>query len=308
MTSEDPKRPPVCRELGEELQAAGEAAHPDTAIPTVEVDVERSVFRGSVLSLSGLWSYRHLFVALVVRDVKARYRHTWVGFGWAVLQPTLLMAVFTLFLGPSADPDVPYPLYVYSGFMIWTFFSTALLAAGQSVLAAERVVTKMFFPRLLLPWAAAGAILVDLVGSGAGLATLMAWYGLVPTWQVCLAPLPVVFVGLLAGGVGALFAALNVLYRDFRYLVPFLVQLWMFSTPVLFLLAPGPRTASGSGVRAVLTGVNPLNGLIGFFRAAILGGELQWGPAGAAAGVCLAAAVLGCWYYRRAEHRFADVI
>jgi lipopolysaccharide transport system permease protein len=289
---------------------------PPGAPLAVEVDVERKLYRGALLGLAGLWTCRHLFVALLARDVRVRYRHTWLGLGWAVLQPTLMMVIFTLFLGPSvADPDVPYPVFVYSGFVPWTFFSAALLAASQSVVTSEQLVTKVYFPRLLLPWASAGAVLIDLLGAGVGLAALMGWFGMLPSGRVVLAALALAFVALTAGGVGTLFAALNVRYRDFRYLVPFLVQLWLFSTPLLFvqgLAQPSPSSILAgplsARLRAGLAALNPLNGLIGFFRAAVLGGPLPWGAAGSAALVAVALAVLGCWYYRRVEHRFADLL
>jgi lipopolysaccharide transport system permease protein len=291
---------------------------PDDAPVVVEIDVERDLFRGRALGWSGLWGYRHLLLALVLRDVKARYKQTWIGVAWAVLQPALMMVVFTIFLGPlarEAEPAVPYPVYVYSGFLPWTFFSTALVAAAQSVLVSEGIITKTYFPRLLLPWAAAGAILVDFAGASCGLAVLLACYRLPLTWQVVLAPLAVVFVAALAGGVGTLFAALNVRYRDFRYLIPFLVQLWMFSTPLLFIqgpsFAPAPVFGPGKplpGVRALLAWLNPMNGLITFFRAAVLGQPLPWREAGVSALLAAALALLGCWYYRRVEHHFADII
>jgi len=287
----------------------------DAGEATVEIDVERGIFRGSRLGLHGLWSYRELFVALILRDIKARYKQTLIGMAWAILQPALMMVVFTIFLGrmsQGGEGDVPYPAYVYSGLLAWTLFSTGLIGASQSVVAAEAVITKTYFPRLLLPWAAVGASTVDFCVACLGLIVVMLWYGIAPTWQILWVLPCVILVVANAGGVGSLFAALNVQYRDFRYLIPFLVQIWMFSTPILFLraevLAPESAANQALSLRSLLVAINPMNGLIGFFRAAVLGGPLPWSQVGLAAILVLLVVLFGGWYHRRVEHSFADVI
>ncbi len=279
---------------------------------TVEIDVGRGIFRGRAMGLRGLWTYRELFAVLVWRDIKARYRQTSVGLAWAVLQPALMTAVFTLFFPPPAAGDaaaVPYAVYVYSGFVAWTFFSSAVLAAGGSVLASEGMISKTSFPRLLLPWAAVGTVLVDFAVACAGLALLMACYRMAPPVQCLLLPALVLLIALAAAGAGTLFAALNVTYRDFRYLVPFLMQLWMFSTPALFVPAAGGFPPGGAGtLRSVLLTCNPMNGLVASFRAAALGGPVPWQQLGPAAFATLLLVLAGAGYYRRVEHSFADII
>jgi lipopolysaccharide transport system permease protein len=284
---------------------------------TVDIDVARGIFRGRVLGLRGLWSYRELLAVLVWRDVKARYRQTSVGLAWAVFQPALMTAAFTLFFQPPAAgdaPAVPYAVYVYSGFVAWTFFSTAVLAAGNSVLASEVMISRSYFPRLFLPWAAVGSVVIDLTVACAGLVVLMGCYGMAPPPQCLLVPALVLLIALAAAGAGTLFAALNVRYRDFRYLVPFLMQLWMFSTPALFVQAAGSPAGDGSPpggdltLRSLLLALNPMNGLVASFRAAALGGPLPWQQLGPAALATLLLVLAGGWYYRRVEHSFADVI
>lgn len=294
------------------------------------------------LDLAELWRYRELLFFLAWRDVKVRYKQTALGIAWAILQPTLMMIVFTLVLGRLADAssgDIPYPLYVYAGLLPWNFFSTAITSAGQSVVSAERLVTKVYFPRLAIPIAAVGAATVDFALASVVLGCLMAWYGVAPSWSLLLVP-GLAALLLAAGlGVGSLLAALNVAYRDVRHALPFLVQLWLFATPSIYLapaaLAPevsSPPSASQASSEpasqrtdkrlddgkpprndkvafsARVFRLNPLDGLIAFFRNALLGGPLPWGrlayPALAIPCLLLAGGV----YFRRVEDTFADVI
>lgn len=290
------------------------------------------------LDLGELWRYRELVYFLAWRDVKVRYKQTLLGAAWAILQPAMMMVVFTLVLGRfagGAEGDAPYPLFVYAGLLPWTFFATAITSAGQSVVSAERLVTKIYFPRLAIPLAAAGAALVDFALAAVVMGALMAWYGVAPGWGVLLMPLLCVWLALAALGVGTLLAALNVAYRDVRHVIPFLVQLWFFATPSIYLApaadgamqAEAPSAAaktiaepneaaraarhtidapSADGIR--LLGFNPLEGLIACFRAALLGLPLPWSrlvyPAIAAPCLLLA----GAYYFRRVEDSFADII
>ncbi|HUY93399.1 MAG TPA: ABC transporter permease [Pirellulales bacterium] len=288
------------------------------------------------LDLGELWRFRELVYFLAWRDVKVRYKQTLLGAAWAILQPTMMMVVFTLVLGRiagGAEGDVPYPLFVYAGLLPWTFFATAITSAGQSVVSAERLVTKIYFPRLAIPLAAAGAALVDFALAAVVMGVLMAWYGVAPGWAALLLPALCVLLALAALGVGTLLAALNVAYRDVRHVIPFLVQLWFFATPSIYLQpsaefavkaqAPIASTASEGAVAENVAGqstkklsvdgirwlsFNPLEGLIAFFRAALLGMPLPWArlvyPAIAAPCLLLA----GAFYFRRVEDTFADII
>jgi lipopolysaccharide transport system permease protein len=254
-----------------------------------------------------LWRYRELVFFLIWRDVKVRYKQTVFGTAWAVFQPLLMMVVFTLFLSGMAgvsSGDLPYPLFAFAGFVPWTFFASAIAAGGNSVVGSERLITKIYFPRLAIPFAAVGAAVVDFMIAFALLLVLAACYGAAIQPTVLL--LPVTFgLTLLAGlGVGTLLAALNVSYRDFRYVIPFLVQVWMFATPTVYMQ---PGSGSSSWLRAALC-LNPLTPLVGTFRAALLGGEIAWAPFGAAAILAVGMFLAGCTYFRRVEDTFPDII
>lgn len=264
------------------------------------------------LDLGELWRYRELLFFLAWRDVKVRYKQTALGVAWAVLQPALMMIVFTVFFGRMAGlaaGDLPYPLFALTGLLPWFFFSTALTAAANSVLGSERLITKVYFPRLAVPFAAVGAAAVDfLVACGllavAVVVAVAAGCEVAPGWQLLLLPVVFVLVAGLATGLGALLAALNVEYRDVRYVVPFFVQLGMFATPTIYMQ---PTGAEGPGVRFLLT-ANPMTGLVSAFRSAVVGGPVPWD--GLAVGAVAAAAALaaGSLYFRKVEDRFADVI
>jgi lipopolysaccharide transport system permease protein len=258
------------------------------------------------INLRELWRFRELICFLVWRDVKVRYKQTLLGAAWALLQPAMLMIVFTIFLGRIAkipSGDVPYPLFVYLGVLPWSFFSTAISNAGNSVVGSERLVTKVYFPRLAIPIAAVGAAVVDFVIALGLLVGMMLYYGIAPGAGMLLIPVIFALLALTALGVGTMLAALNVLYRDFRYVIPFMVQVWMFATPSVYMAAQ-PQHA---GIRLLMQ-VNPVTGLIAAFRSACLGHPIAVGPLLVSAGVALAACVLGCGYFRRLEQRFADII
>lgn len=260
--------------------------------------------------LAELWAYRELLAFLAWRDIKVRYQQTLLGAAWAVFQPALMMAVFWLFLSRVAGVpagEVPYPLFVFAGLLPWYFFANAVGGAANSVVDAERLVSKVYFPRLVIPFAATGPALLDLIVASTLLGVLLAVYGQAPAATAPLAVFAVVVLGVAALGIGAGLAALNVSYRDFRYVVPFLMQAWMFATPSIYLDVRGGESAADPLVRAVLA-VNPVTGLVEFFRAALFGFPLPWEAFGVSTAVAAAAFVLGCGYFRWVEHRFADVI
>ena len=253
-----------------------------------------------------------------------------LGAAWAVLQPALMMVVFTIFFGRMAGVDSggwPYPLFAFAGLLPWTFFATAIASAGQSVVGSERLITKIYFPRLAIPFAAVGAALVDFVVAFGMLAALMAWYHVPPTWTLLLVPGSVLLLSLAATGVGTLLAALNVAYRDFRYVIPFLVQVWMFATPTVYMQpktqpvashqSPSEAAATDATFASAPTGespwrallnLNPLTGIVAFFRACVLGGPLPWSMVSWSVVEVFAVCLAGCLYFRRVEDSFADII
>jgi lipopolysaccharide transport system permease protein len=254
-----------------------------------------------------LWRYRELVCFLIWRDVKVRYKQTLFGAGWAVFQPLLMMGVFTLFFNCMAgvsSGDLPYPLFAFAGFVPWTFFASAIAAGGNSVVGSERLITKVYFPRLAIPFAAVGASAVDFLIAFGLLVVWMACSGISFGVSLLLVPVSFMFILLAGLGVGTLLAALNVSYRDFRYVIPFLVQVWMFATPTIYMQPAGNASA---WVEAAVS-LNPLTGLIATFRAATLGGPVPWLPFGVAAVLSLGIFAMGCVYFRRVEDSFPDII
>lgn len=263
-----------------------------------------------LINVRELWRFRELLFFLAWRDVKVRYKQTLLGAAWAVLQPALMMVVFTIFFSRLAgvkSGNVPYMVFAYAGLLPWTFFATAITSAGNSVVGSERLITKVYFPRLAVPLASVGAALVDsLIASGL-LLVLMLWNGIWPTASILLAPLIMTIILLAAVGMGTLLAALNVAYRDFRYVIPFLTQFWMFATPTVYMQPDG----NAGGLMQAFLALNPLTSLIAAFRSAVLGeacGPIAWGSVGLASALSVLLFVFGCLYFRKVEDSFADVI
>jgi lipopolysaccharide transport system permease protein len=259
------------------------------------------------INFAELWQFRELIGFLTWRDVKIRYKQTVLGAAWAILQPLLMMVVFTIFFGRMAgvsSGDLPYPLFAYTGLLPWTFFATAIAAAGNSVVGSERLITKIYFPRLAIPFAAVGAAVVDFVVAFGLLIVMMLYYRVAPGWGLLFVPAIFGLIVLAALGVGTLLAALNVAYRDFRYVIPFLVQLGMFATPTVYMQPKGALT----GWAQVLFLLNPMTSLVAAFRAATLGGRMPWTQLGVAAAAAVAVFLIGCLYFRRVEDTFADII
>ena len=269
--------------------------------------------RWESVNVRELWRYRELLLSLIARDVKVRYKQTVLGVAWAILQPAMMMGVFTIFFarmaGINTDP-IPYPLFSLSGLLPWFFFSGAVSSASMSVLGSERLITKVYFPRLAVPFAAIGAAAVDFFVACSLLAVACVGYALfaaVPfTFGVNLLVLPLVtaIVALLAAGIGTWLAALNVTYRDFRYIVPFLLQLGLFATPTIYLQPAGHE---GQTIQWLLV-LNPMASLVSGFRAGVVGGDVPWAGIAAAAGMAAVVFVVGCLYFRKVEDQFADII
>ncbi|HBI44768.1 MAG TPA: phosphate ABC transporter permease [Planctomycetales bacterium] len=259
-----------------------------------------------LVDLRELWRYRELLFFLSWRDVKVRYKQTILGAGWALLQPLATMVVFAFFLGRMggvSEGIANYPLFVFAGVVPWTFFANAVSMAGNSVVANERLVSKIYFPRLIIPIGSVGGCLFDFVIALGLLAGMMAWYRVVPGWQIVLAPVVMVLLTATAVGVGTLLAALIVAHRDFKYVLNFAVQLWMFATPCIYL----PPRDIGPNAHLLLP-LNPAYGLLLNFRLAMLGNDLDWYALGVSAAVGVASLLIGCLYFRRVERTFADVI
>lgn len=258
-----------------------------------------------MLDLRELWSFRELALVLLGRDVKVRYRQAALGASWAILRPLLSMVIFTIVFGRLArlpSDGIPYPVFVLTGLLPWTLFSTAITASGQSLVSSAHLVSKVYFPRLIIPLAALGSALLDFFISALLLVALMGWYHMGFHWS--LLALPLLTLGVLGAalGVGTLLAALTVAYRDFTHLTPFLVQIWMYATPVVF-----PASLVPERWRWVLY-LNPMSGLIEGFRSALLGRSFDMAALAISATLIMASIVVGVAYFERVERHFADVI
>jgi lipopolysaccharide transport system permease protein len=254
-----------------------------------------------------IWRYRELLYFLMWRDVKIRYKQTVLGAMWAILQPFLTMVVFSIFFGRLAGLNaktggVPYPIYVFAGLLPWTFFSAAVASGGTSLVNSSNLITKVYFPRLIVPLAAVCTGLVDLAVSSSVLFVLMAYYRTDLSWQVMLLPLFVLGTVLAASGVGVLLSALTVSFRDFQYVIPFLVQLWLFVTPVIYPTAVVPERWRWA------LALNPMAGLIDGFRAAFLHRPLDWPQIGLSMATALFLFLAGACYFQQQERRFTDII
>ncbi len=300
MTTQDEERAVVPRAF-----AAPVTPEPD--VPAAPLTRIRPPSGWQPVNLAELWRCRELLFFLTWRDVKIRYKQTALGAAWAVLQPAMMMVVFTVLFHRLAKVSVEgtdYKVFVLAGLLPWTFFAGAVTNAANSVVGSERLITKVYFPRLAIPFAAVAAAAVDFVVALGLLGVLMACYQVPPGPLVWLAPLAFAAVALLAAGAGTLLAALNVQYRDFRYVVPFLLQMGMFATPTIYMQPPADAPA---GLIALLY-ANPMTSLVAAFRTACLGGRVDWLPVAVASAVCVLVFAAGCLYFRRVESRFADVI
>ena len=258
------------------------------------------------LNLRDIWAYRDVLYFLMWRDIKVRYRQTFLGVLWAIIQPFSAMLIFTFFFGRLAglpSDGIPYPLFAYSGLMLWTFFANAVMNGGNSLIGNTSLITKVYFPRMIIPGAAVGAGLVDFAATLIPLVGLMVYYETAVTWQLVLFPLIILLVLLLALAMGIGFAALNVQYRDVRYALPFLIQMWMFATPIIFY----PSSLMPAEWRWVLA-LNPLTGLFEGCRAALVGRAWDWTALSISSMIILVFLVGFAYVFRRMEKSFADVV
>jgi len=278
------------------ISQTGAYVTPD--LPLVRIQPSTS---WSKLQPGELWAYRELLYFLVWRDVKVRYKQTVFGAAWALLQPLLLMLIFTFFFSRLAGikTDVPYPLFAYAGLLPWVFFAHAVTNSGYSLIVSTNLITKVYFPRLLIPMAAVAACLVDLAIAFVLLVVLMIYYQVGPHVELLLLPLAVALLTLVSFSVGSLLSALNVKYRDIRYVMPFLIQIWMFASPVIY---PVPNRWRW------LLALNPLTGIIESFRAAFLGLPTDWPTIAISAAITLVLLFVAVVTFGRMERGFADVI
>lgn len=253
-----------------------------------------------------LWRYRELMYFLAWRDIIVRYKQTVVGLAWVLIRPAITMVVFVLFRRLMGNPasDVPEPILVLAAVLPWQFFSSALQDASGSLVGNANLISKVYFPRLIVPVAAVITAFADFLVTLLLLALLMLWYGFAPGWTLMALPAFALLAAAQAFGAGLFFSALNVEYRDFRYVVPFLVQIGLFVSPIAFTTAAVPEPW-----RSVYV-LNPLVGIIDGFRWSILGARAPLVPEALVASVVVTAAALGLgvWYFRRMERTFADVI
>lgn len=253
-----------------------------------------------------IWAYRELLYFLVKRDIKVRYKQTVLGGLWAIIQPFFSMVVFTLFFGKLAkvpSDGIPYPIFVYAGLLPWTYFANALSASGNSLVGSANLITKVYFPRLIIPASASLAGLVDFFIAMSILLVMMVYYQFVPGFGVVLFPFLVGLTFMCSVGVGLWLSALNVQYRDIRYTIPFLIQIWMFVSPVIYPVSMVPE-----GYRWLLS-INPMGGVIKAFRASLLGHQsIDWALLGISTAIILVLFASGLSYFRRMEKTFADVV
>jgi lipopolysaccharide transport system permease protein len=273
------------------------------SIPTFEI---RPASGWTAIGFKELWDYRELLYFLTWRDVKVRYKQTALGAAWAVIQPLFMMIVFSLFFGHLAkvpSDNIPYPIFSFCGLLPWQLFAHSLTESSNSLVANERLITKVYFPRLVVPIAAVMGGLVDFGIAFVILLGMMAYYGMVPGSAILALPGLIFLAIMTALAVGLWLSALNVQYRDVRYTINFLIQIWLFATPVAY-----PSSVVPERWRP-LYGLNPMAGVVEGFRWALLG---KAGPPGPLLAVSIAVVIVlligGLYYFRRMEQLFADVV
>ncbi len=276
---------------------------PSPSFPTLRIQPSRGWVS---LKLGELWEYRELLYFLIWRDIKVRYKQTALGAAWAIIQPFFTMVVFSLFFGRLAkvpSDGIPYPIFSFAALVPWTFFANGLGQSSNSLVGSANLITKVYFPRLTIPIASVLSGVVDFALAFVVLLAMMLYYGILPTLNVLWLPLFLLLALVASLGVGLWLSALNVEYRDVRYVVPFITQFWLFVTPIAYpssLLHEPWRT---------LYGLNPMVGVVEGFRWALLGTKTAPGPIIAvSATAALVILVTGAFYFRRMEKTFADIV
>jgi lipopolysaccharide transport system permease protein len=274
-----------------------------TAIPTLRI----APSKGWVpLKLGELWEYRELLYFLMWRDVKVRYKQTALGAAWAIIQPFLTMVVFSIFfgrLGKMPSDGIPYPIFAFTALVPWGFFANGLSQSSNSLVGSSHLITKVYFPRLIVPLGSVFSGIVDFLVAFAVLLAMMLYYGMLPSINVLWLPLFVLLALVTSLGVGLWLSALNVEYRDVRYIVPFITQFWLFATPIAY-----PSSLLHEPWRTIY-GLNPMVGVVEGFRWALLRTNTAPGPLIAvSASAALVILISGAFYFRRMEKTFADIV
>jgi lipopolysaccharide transport system permease protein len=258
------------------------------------------------LNIKELWKYRELLYFLTKRDIKIRYKQTVLGGLWAIIQPVFTMIVFTIFFGKLAkvpSDGVPYPIFVYAGLLPWTYFSNVLTISGNSLVVSAKLITKVYFPRLIVPAVGPIAGIIDFSIAMTVLICLMIYYQFTPSVTILLFPMLLFLTFLCALGTGLWLSALNVKYRDIRFTIPFLIQLWLFVTPVIYPVSMANEKYHW------LFAINPMGGVIKTFRSSLLGHmPIDWNSLGISSAIIVILLVSGLYYFRRVEKHFSDVV
>lgn len=282
-----------------------EIASAESNLPTEPLVVIQPSKRWTALALHDIWAYRELLYFLTWRDVKVRYKQTALGAAWAVLQPLFMMLIFTLFFGRLAgvgSAGIPYPLFSFAALVPWTFFANAVTASSNSLVGNANLITKVYFPRLIIPAAAVLGGLVDFVLAFIVLCGLMAYYRVSLTIHLLFLPVLVFMTTLFALGVGTWMSALNVKYRDVRFALPFLIQLWLFVSSVIV-----PSSSVPAKWRWLLT-LNPMSALIEGYRSTLLGLPFDWPALLIASALTIVVLIYSAFAFKRVERHFADII
>ena len=291
------------------VDSARAATAPGSPTTDPNVKVIRAKRGWQAVDLAEMWRYRELLYFLVWRDIKAKHKQTVLGGSWAVLQPVISMVVFTVVfgngLGVKSDP-YPYPIFVYAGLLPWNFFAGGVSGSGDSLVGQANLLTKIYFPRLFVPLSTIGSRMVNFSLSFVIYFALMAWYwDQMPTHpglMLLLIPLLILLTIMTALGVGCVLSSLTVSYRDFRIIVPFLVQIWMFLSPVIYPVTTMPEKYQS------LMALNPMTGIIEGFRSALLNQPANWEALMISSGMAVGIFLFGLFYFRRTERRFADIV
>jgi lipopolysaccharide transport system permease protein len=277
-------------------------AHHEEEVPTLIIRPPR---KWVPIDFQEIWAYRELLYFFTWRDVKIRYKQTGLGFAWAVIQPLFTMLIFSLIFGAFAklpSDGIPYPLFSYAALLPWTLFAEGMTRSTNSMVANAPIMTKVYFPRLLMPISGIMSPLVDFCIAFSILIAMMFYYGFVPTVNVVFLPLFLLLAIATSLGVGLWLSALNVQYRDFQYTVPFLIQIWMYASPVVY-----PASMLPESLR-VLYGLNPMAGVIEGFRWALLGTTPPSAMILVSVGMVVVMLVSGLFYFKKMEQYFADLV
>jgi lipopolysaccharide transport system permease protein len=278
---------------------------PVSPVNTVPILIIRPPRKWIPVDLHELWAYRELIFSFSLRDIKLRYKQTGLGVAWAALQPILTMLIFTVIFGGFAkipSDGVPYPLFVLAALLPWLLFAEGLTRSTTSMITNANIMTKVYFPRLIMPLSSIISPLVDFMISFVILMVMMAWYGFTPSVNIVFLPVFLLLALATSLGVGLWLSALNVKYRDFQYTVPFLIQIWMFASPVVYSSSLVPES-----LRLVF-GLNPMTGVIEGFRWALLGSGTPSAMVLVSVGMVIVLLVSGMFYFRRMEQYYADIV